>query len=46
MLLLRRYDPAHDVLYVVYLTHDIAVACSVFGSAQKRRLACSYSRRS
>ncbi len=46
MLLLRRYDPVHDVLYVAYLAHDIAVACSVFGSAQKRRLACTYPRRS
>ena len=34
MLLLRRYDPVHDVLYVAYLAHDIAVVGSVFGSAQ------------
>ena len=44
--LLRRYDPVHGVIYVVCLHTDIAVECSVSDSAQKRRLACTYPRRS
>ena len=45
--LLRRYDPVHGVIHVVCVcAQHIAVACSVFGNAQKRRLACIYSRRS
>ncbi len=43
----QSYDPAHGVIYVVVFTHtDIAVECSVSDSAQKRRLACTCSRRS
>ena len=34
MLLYLRHDPVHDVHYVAYLAHDIAVVGSVFRSAQ------------
>ena len=43
----QSYDPVHGVLYVCYANNaNIAVECSVSDSAQKRRLACTYSRRS
>ncbi len=46
----QSYDPAHGVLYVCYVCYannaNIAVECSVSDSAQKRRLACTYPRRS
>ncbi len=42
----QSYDPVHGVIYVVCLHTDIAVECSVSDSAQKRRLACTYPRRS